>query len=140
MEGLALSDAMAARCDVLGLGFLARFFEVELGRRPENLQALAELGHVYTRLGRYIEGLDVDRRLVEALPVDPTAHYNLACSLALTGDHDGAFAALGHAVDLGYDDGVLLADDPDLTPLRTDPRFSALVEQLATQRPPTSPP
>lgn len=133
MDGIELSQAAAARCEALGLAFLARFFEVELGRRPENLDALAELGHLYTRLGRYLEGLAVDRRLVLALPDDPTAHYNLACSLALTGDADGAFDALGRAVDLGYEDGALLADDPDLAPLRADPRFAALVQRLAAR-------
>jgi Flp pilus assembly protein TadD len=132
VQGIELSEAAAARCDALGLEFLARFFEVELGRRPGNLEALAELGHLYTRLGRYLEGLAVDRRLVVALPEDPTAHYNLACSLALTGDADGAFAALGQAIDLGYEDGALLSDDPDLAPLRGDPRFAELAQRLAT--------
>jgi tetratricopeptide (TPR) repeat protein len=132
VQGIELSEATAARCEALGLEFLARFFEVELGRRPGNLEALAELGHLYTRLGRYLEGLAVDRRLVVALPEDPTAHYNLACSLALTGDADGAFAALDQAIDLGYEDGALLADDPDLAPLRNDPRFAELEQRIAT--------
>lgn len=131
MQGLDLSDATQARCETLGLDFLARFFEVELGRRPGNVEALAELGHVYTRLGRYLEGLAVDRRLVAARPEDSGAHYNLACSLALTGDVDGAFAALTRAVELGYDDAEFLASDPDLAALRADPRFTALLEGLA---------
>jgi len=133
VDGIELSEAADARCEALGLAFLAQFFEVELGRRPGNLDALAELGHLYTRLGRYLDGLAVDRRLVLALPEDPTAHYNLACSLALTGDIDAAFATLGHAVDLGYEDSALLADDPDLAPLRDDPRFAALVQRLAAR-------
>jgi tetratricopeptide (TPR) repeat protein len=133
VEGLVLSEATEARCEALGLAFLADFFEVELDRRPENLGALAELGHVYTRLGRYIEGLEVDRRLVAALPEDPTAHYNLACSLALTGDHDAAFTALRRAIALGYDDLGFLTDDPDLEPLRQDPRFAELVAELGEE-------
>ena len=62
--------------------FLARFLEVETGRHPDNVDALAELGHVYTRLGRLEAGLEVDRRLVRLIPHNPTAHYNMACSLA----------------------------------------------------------
>lgn len=130
MDGLELSEELSERCDALGLAFLTRFFEVEIGRHPGNLDVLAELGHLYTRLGRYDEGLAVDRRLVGAMPADPTAHYNLACSLALTGDADGAFAALERAVDLGYSDAALLADDPDLEALRADPRFAALAQRL----------
>ncbi len=125
---------VAARCDALGLAFLARFFEVGLDRRPDNLEALTELGHVYTKLGRYAEGLAIDRRIVVALPDDPTAHYNLACSCALTGDPDGAFAALDEAVELGYGDVDLLRTDADLAALRADPRFEPLVARVAAQR------
>jgi hypothetical protein len=34
-------------------------------------------------LGRIADGLKMDRRLVKLQPANPTAHYNLACSLAL---------------------------------------------------------
>jgi len=133
MEVLEVPAAVAARCDVLGLAFLARFYEVELDRRPENLEALMELGHVYTKLGRYAEGLAVDHRIVRACPKDATAHYNLACSLALTGDSDGAFGALELAVELGYGDLELLNTDADLEPLRSDPRFGPLVARIAAK-------
>ncbi|MEZ6017776.1 MAG: hypothetical protein R3F49_21900 [Planctomycetota bacterium] len=136
MDGLVLTEGAAARAAALSLDFLARFFEAELTRRPENLEALAELGHLYTRLGRYMEGLAVDRQLVAALPEDSTAHYNLACSLALTGDLDGAFAALERSLDLGYDDGELIAEDEDLAPLHADPRFGELLRRLGVELPP----
>jgi len=128
---LELTDATLERCEALGLVFLARFFEVELSRRPENDEVLAELGHLYTRLGRYTEGLAVDQRLVVLHPEDPTARYNLACSLALTGDLDGACDALGEAFTLGFDDGQLLREDPDLAALHGDPRFDALLAQAS---------
>ena len=130
MEPLTLTATAQARCETLGLEFLAEFFEAELSLRPTNLQALSELAHLYTRLGRYGEGLDADRRLVRAAPDDPTVHYNLACSLALTGDPEGAFEALEASLDLGFDDEALLTGDDDLRSLREDPRFEALVERL----------
>ncbi len=133
MDALALTDAAEARCEALGLDFLARFFEVELGRRPGNLDALAELGHLYTRLGRYADGLAVDLRLAEARPEDSGVQYNLACSLALTGDTGGAFRALERAVALGYDDSEFLTADPDLAALRDDPRFASLVRAIAAR-------
>ena len=68
-----------------------------------------------------------------ALPDDPTAHYNLACSCALTGDPDGAFAALDQAVELGYGDLDLLRTDADLAALRTDPRFAPLLARVEAQ-------
>ena len=114
----------------MGLHFMAEFLEIARRHRPENVEALAELGHVYTRLGRYQEGLDVDQLLVRLVPDNPTVHYNLACSLALCGEVDEAFDQLEVAVRLGYRDGAHLAEDEDLQSLRPDPRFAALVERL----------
>jgi tetratricopeptide (TPR) repeat protein len=134
-EELSLPAALSERLDGLGLTFLADFLEIDLQRHPDNVEALAELGHVYTRQGRLREGLAVDRRLVGLVPENPTVHYNLACSQSLLGDVDGALASLATAVRLGYDDGDYLAQDEDLERLRAEPRFQALVSQLGGARP-----
>ena len=131
MQELRLPPGLEERCEALGRDFLVRFYETELGRRPGNLQVLVDLGHLYTELGRFDDGLAIDRRLATALPEDPTVVYNLACSLALTGSHDEAFEALASAVDLGYDDVDHLRADGDLDALRGDPRFATLLERLA---------
>lgn len=127
MDGLAIPDECGAAVGQLGQEFLASIYGVAASRHPENLDVLAELGHVYTRLGRYEEGLEVDMRLVAQAPEDPLHRYNLACSLALLGRTDPALDALEHAVDLGYDDIKFLASDEDLSSLREHPRFMALV-------------
>lgn len=120
----------ASKLDRLGLDFLAEFLEISTRHRPENVDALAELGHVYTRLGRLAEGLEIDRRLVRLVPDNPTVHYNLACSLALCGALHPALDALEAAVGLGYADAGFLLEDEDLRGLRGEPRFTALVERL----------
>jgi tetratricopeptide (TPR) repeat protein len=114
----------------VGLDFLAEVLARETARHPENLDALSELGHVYTRLGRYQDGLSIDRELVRRAPGDATAHYNLACSLALLGTFDEALRELEAAVELGYDDLAHLLGDDDLASLRALPRFLALVRAL----------
>lgn len=129
-DRLPLDAAAHARFETLGLDFLARFYRVEVDRRPGNLEALAELGHVLTRLGRYDEGLAVDREFVRHCPKNSTAHYNLACSLALMERPAEALDALEHSVALGYDDAAHLLADEDLVSLRTEPRFRALVARL----------
>jgi choline-sulfatase len=53
--------------------------------------------------------------------------YNLACLRATQGEVDAAFRALDESRRRGLRDGELIQQDPDLTPLRGDPRFAALL-------------
>ena len=128
-----LDPGLQQRLDRLGLDFLADFFAAQVARQPDHVDSLIDLGHVLTRLGRYDDGLRIDRHLVELLPEEPTVHYNLACSLALTGATDSALAALERCIELGYDDPEFLRGDEDLAALHGDPRFDALVERLETR-------
>jgi len=130
-EQTTLSPTTKGRLEALGLGFLARFYAAETRRHPNNTEALAELGHVLTRLGRHEEGLEVDRQLVRIAPHDATVHYNLACSLALCGRPDAALDALEEAVAKGYDDAPHMQSDPDLASLRGDARFQELAARLS---------
>lgn len=127
---LSLSRTARQAFSELGQDFLCEFLEVDLARHPENVDALAELGQVYTRLGRWSDGLVVDRRLVDLLPENPTAHYNLGCSLALLGQIEEALSSLERSVELGYDDPQFMQQDEDLVRLRSEPRFLALLERL----------
>lgn len=127
---LTPSPALEERLEHLRLEFLAEFLGQATRRHPDNFDALVELATVLTRLGRYQEGLEADERLVGLAPGDPTVHYNLACSLALLGRVEPAFAALERAIELGYGDGDQLAHDADLENLRALPRFQVLVERL----------
>lgn len=127
---LKLNERARKRLDLAGLEFLAGFLGVEARRRPGNLEALVELGHVLTRLGRHEEGLEVDRRLVSLVPENSTVHYNLACSLALLERPDEALDALQRAVDLGYADPDHLEGDSDLTSLRDSGRFQEILRRL----------
>jgi tetratricopeptide (TPR) repeat protein len=129
-EPLPLSRGTRERLDMIGREFLADFLKRELDRHPSNVHALAEYAHVTTRLGRLEEGLQADRQLARLIPGDPTVHYNLACSLALTGRIDEALDALEQAVELGYVDSAYLAADEDLLGLREEPRFQHLVATL----------
>ncbi len=61
------------------------FLESIRDRLPAHARVLEALGHLYTHVGRYEEGLKVDRDLTRMRPEDPLNWYNLACSCALTG-------------------------------------------------------
>lgn len=132
MQALNLSQDLRRTLDEIGQCFLQEFLEVEIGRHPDNVEALAELGQIYTSRGLWNQGLKVDLDLVRLVPENPTVHYNLACSQALLGHVDGALDNLERAVELGYEDGRFMAEDEDLAALRGEQRFRALLERIRT--------
>ena len=111
------------------LEFEIRFFEKLVQDKPDFVDAMIPLAAAYTRKGCLDRGLDMDRRLSRLLQNDPVVYYNLACSLALTGNPDDAMDALRRAVDLGYDDFEYLLKDSDLKSLRDHPQFQELLER-----------
>lgn len=117
------------------LPFETALYESVLARDPDNVEALLALGEACTRQGAYARGLEVDQKLVRLRPADPVVRYNLACSLALLKRPDEAFEALTQAVDLGYRDLKHLDADPDLDPLRQDPRFATLRDRILRTAP-----
>lgn len=129
-EHLDLPAALTSDLSGIGLDFLADILEVEVGRHPANIDALAELGNVYTRQGRLERGLTIDRELVRRVPANPTVHYNLACSLSMLGSITEALDALERAVELGYRDPDFMQTDGDLEKLREEMRFQSLVRKL----------
>jgi predicted Zn-dependent protease len=113
--------------------FEIRFFESVLRRDPNYASVVELLGGLYTRQGRVAEGLKMDRKLVKLQPQNATAHYNLACSLALSKRKSDALRALQRAVKLGYADFDWMQQDPDLEVLKHHPEFQALLQTLKPQ-------
>ena len=108
------------------------FLEKVAKRLPDNMEVLQALAELYTKVGRYEDGLKIDLRLSQLLPTDDLAWYNLGCSYALTQHPDEAFEALARSIDLGYGDYDWMKTDPDLRPLHADPRFESLLNWLYT--------
>ncbi len=106
------------------------FYESVLRRDPSYTEVVELLGGLYTDAGRIADGLRMDRKLVRLQPENATAHYNLACSLALSKRPRHALDALERAVDLGYHDAVWMRDDEDLAPLRDHPEFQQLIARV----------
>ena len=110
--------------------FEVQFFESILRRNPKDSSVIEILGGLYTKQGRIDDGLRMDRRLVRLKPQNPTAHYNLACSLALKSRNPEALRALEKSVDLGYTDYEWMHQDPDLEGLRGHPGYKKLLDSL----------
>jgi tetratricopeptide (TPR) repeat protein len=113
--------------------FEVGFYETVLRHDPRYAEVIEILGGLYTKLGRIADGLKMDRKLVRLQPTNPTAHYNLACSLALSKRNSDALRSLRHAVGLGYRDFEWMAHDPDLQGLKGIPDFGAIIAQLRPQ-------
>lgn len=113
--------------------FEIEFYEAVLRRCPDYIEVVSLLGGLYTKVGRIADGLKMDRKLVRLEPDNATAHYNLACSLALCRKRPDALRSLRKAIDLGYDDRDWMEQDPDLEILKTDPEFQQLLAQLKPQ-------
>lgn len=110
--------------------FEIRFYESVLRRDPGYVDVIELLGGLYTKVGRVADGLKMDRKLVRLLPKNATAHYNLACSLALSKRRTDALRSLKRAVALGYDDIDWMTQDPDLDDLKDHPAFLHLLDEL----------
>lgn len=125
------SPAPPTRLDQAGqLDFDIAFYESVLERAPDYLDVLRCQGELLTRKGLHERALKIDRRLAELAPADCIVHYNLACSLAMTGSRCEALAALRCALESGYDDFDYLETDADLDGLRQEPAYRALMKEF----------
>ena len=109
------------------LDFDVDFFERLLARKADSVEVLRILAELVSRKGLVQRAVELDRRLVDLLPNDFLARYNLACSLARAGRSDEAIDSLSRAILLGYDDLAHMEADPDLESLRNHPDFQALL-------------
>ena len=114
--------------DAVELSFLQKVSK----RLPEDIEILQALADLYTKTGKYSEGLVIDEKLSHQLPNDDLVWYNLGCSYSLMNQPDEAFEALTKAVELGYADYDWMKTDTDLNNLHTDPRFESLLSWLYT--------
>lgn len=109
------------------LDFDIDFFERLLSRNGDSLEVLRLLAELVSKKGLVDRAVELDARVVELLPDDCLARYNLSCSLARAGRPDEAIDSLSKAILLGYDDLAHVDVDPDLDSLRDLPEFRALL-------------
>jgi tetratricopeptide (TPR) repeat protein len=132
-EAAEAPGALARLAEQSQLDFELDFFGKLLSRNPDHADALRAYGNDLTLKGRYLEGLEIDRRLIALKPNDPVAYYNLACSYALLKKPDLAIKTLRRAVELGYHDFRYMLQDKDLGSIRGDPRFQQLLREFQTR-------
>jgi hypothetical protein len=97
---------------------------------PQDGQAMHMLGYSLHAAGKLDEALSIHERAAALPGVGASSAYNAGCALALKGRTDEAFRWLGKAIELGFDDVKLLAEDSDLASLRADARFTDLAKKV----------
>jgi tetratricopeptide (TPR) repeat protein len=128
-EPVSTGSLLSRLADQSQLDFEVDFYGGILERNPCYVDVLRAHGNNLTLKGRYAEGMQIDKRLVQLRPNDPLAHYNLACSFALLKRPDHAIKTLRRAVELGYRDFRYMKEDRDLDSIRHDPRFRQLMRE-----------
>lgn len=104
-----------------------RQFNRVLSRHPDDVWTLSNRGLSHIALGMHERAYTDFTRGIELDPEDPPLYFWRACTLVLQGNHDAALRDLRRALDLGDDIVPWLEQEPTLDPLRTDPRFKALL-------------
>ena len=106
--------------------FDKNFYEKLLQKNPGYVEAMSNLAEIYTKLGDFEKGLDMDILISKQTPNDPIVHYNLACSYSLTGKIILARDSLMKSIQLGYQDFAYILNDSDLENLRNHVEFGKI--------------
>jgi hypothetical protein len=96
---------------------------------------LTGLGYVYGRSGRHEEARLILRQLVEGAERNDVSAYHAARVFAALGDVPQAFVWLRKAQRARDERMVMVQVDPKLSPLRPDPLFVELLEDLGLANP-----
>jgi len=132
-EAAPATTTLARLAEQSQLDFELEFFAGVLDRHAGYVDVLRAHGNNLTLKGRYADGLEIDKKLIQLRPTDALAHYNLACSYALLKKPDLALKTLRRAVELGYRDFRYMREDRDLESVRHDPRFRQLLREYETR-------
>jgi TolB-like protein/Flp pilus assembly protein TadD/tRNA A-37 threonylcarbamoyl transferase component Bud32 len=122
----------------------ARYEEaIEHGRRAVELSAetpwlVASLAATYAKAGRTREARELLQQLEETSRTRFVSPFNLALAHLHLGERDRAFALLEEALQTRDVWLVWMLTEPQLDPLRSDPRFTALVRRMNVPQAPTT--
>jgi len=114
----------------VGLTEALRVVEKHMELNPDDPRAATMRAVSLFRLGRPQEGLRWAGTALEIDPNDAGVRYNVACLYSLEGRTDDAIRCLTEAVDRGFHNKEWFENDPDLDPIRDDPRFRRLIERI----------
>jgi serine/threonine protein kinase/Tfp pilus assembly protein PilF len=104
--------------------------EETLRRSPDDNRARYMGANALVTLGERERGLKWARAALAQEPDEPMLLYNVGCIFSLAGEIEKAIDVLERAVDRGLTQRGWFEHDNNLDPLRTHPRFQALLSKL----------
>lgn len=96
-------------------------------QNPDDARARIVYAITLASLGKPEDAVKEGTHALELSPDDPLMLYNVACLFAQLQEIDRSIDALQRAQKAGYWDYGWMKHDPDLNPLREDPRFQQLL-------------
>jgi adenylate cyclase len=107
--------------------------EARLKMNPDDARALYMGANGLVALGEYDQGLKWAEQALTMDPEEPMVLYNVACIQSLAGRVEDAMNSLEKAVRSGLTQKGWLEHDSNLDPLRSHPRYRALIKFLENQ-------
>lgn len=104
-----------------------RAAEEALRRQPADVRALSLVACVLLALGRKAEAHGWTERAVALEPLEPFVNFNAACVHIALGDHDRALHFLRRVTLAAAGNYNWIAHDPCIDPVRSHPRFAAIL-------------
>jgi serine/threonine protein kinase/Tfp pilus assembly protein PilF len=107
-----------------------QLMEGSLELNPDDARAANLAAGVYASLGEEEPAIRFAERSLAIDPEDPMLLYNVACMYSGIGRHEQAISCLERAVDKGFGHREWIDNDPDLDPIRHNPRYQAIVDAI----------
>jgi len=104
--------------------------EKHLEFHPDDARAWYLGAHAHFELGDNKKALQWCDKAMKLAPDDPATLYNAACLYSVMGEIDKCFKCFEQAFDNGFANKEWMENDPDLKPIRKDPRYQALLDRL----------
>jgi serine/threonine protein kinase/Tfp pilus assembly protein PilF len=104
--------------------------EGSLELNPDDARAANLAAGVFASLGEAEPALKYAERSLSIDPEDPMLLYNVACTYSSLGRIDQAISCLERAVEKGFGHREWIDNDPDLAPLRDNPRYKDIVDAI----------
>jgi serine/threonine protein kinase/tetratricopeptide (TPR) repeat protein len=107
-----------------------RLMEERLQLNPSDARAANLLAATYANMGDAEKAADYADRSLAIDPDDAMLLYNVACTYCVLGKPEEAISYLERAVDRGFGHKEWVEHDPDLNPLRDNPRFQTIMKAM----------